>query len=361
MTVLDDFRSDTVTRPDAAMRAAMASAEVGDAVYEDCPTTRRLEAMAAERLGKEASLFFPTGTQSNLAALMAHCGRGDEYLVGQMAHAFRYEGGGAAVLGSIQPQPLPNEPDGTIALSVIEGAIKPDDFHHARTRLLALENTFGGLVLDPAYLAAATGLARRHGLGTHLDGARLMNAAVATGCTAEALARGFDTVSLCLSKGLGAPVGSVLAGPRDLIQAARRLRKMLGGGMRQTGILAAAGIHALEHNVARLADDHARAARLADVLAAFPELGLDPAQTNMVFMTPVATDVDAFRRFLADRGIAVGGRQGSLRWVTHLDVDDASVERVRAACEAYFAGSVHDHVSTGPSRQARDRKPVLRA
>lgn len=339
MTARDDFRSDTVTRPDAAMRAAMASAEVGDAVYEDCPTTRRLEDMVAERLGKEAALFFPTGTQSNLAALMAHCGRGDEYLVGHMAHTFLYEGGGAAVLGSIQPQPLPNEADGTIALGAIEAAIKPDDFHHARTRLLTLENTFGGLVLDPAYLEAATGLARRHGLGTHLDGARLMNAAVATGPGADALARGFDTVSLCLSKGLGAPVGSVLAGPRDLIDAARRLRKMLGGGMRQTGILAAAGIHALEHNVARLAEDHARAARLADVLAAFPELGAGAARTNMVFMTPVSADVEAFRRFLAERGILVGGRYGSLRWVTHLDVDDGSVDRVRAACEDYFKAS----------------------
>ncbi len=338
MAIMDDFRSDTVTRPDAAMRAAMASAEVGDAVYEDCPTTHRLEAMAAERLGKEAALFFPTGTQSNLAALMAHCARGDEYLVGQKAHTFLYEGGGAAVLGSIQPQPLPNEPDGTIALAAIAAAIKPDDFHHARTRLLTLENTFSGLVLDPAYLEAATGLARRHGLGTHLDGARLMNASVATGRAADVLARGFDTVSLCLSKGLGAPVGSVLAGPRDLIGAARRLRKMLGGGMRQTGILAAAGIHALERNVERLAEDHARAARLADVLAAYPELGSGPAPTNMVFMTPVATDVEAFRSFLAERGIAVGGRYGSLRWVTHLDVDDASVDRVRDACEDYFSG-----------------------
>lgn len=334
---MDDFRSDTVTRPDAAMRAAMASAEVGDAVYEDCPTTHRLEAMVAERLGKEAALFFPTGTQSNLAALMAHCARGDEYLVGHKAHTFLYEGGGAAVLGSIQPQPLPNEPDGTIALAAIAAAIKPDDFHHACTRLLTLENTFSGLVLDPAYLEAATSLARRHGLGTHLDGARLMNASVATGRAADVLAHGFDTVSLCLSKGLGAPVGSVLAGPRDLIGAARRLRKMLGGGMRQTGILAAAGIHALERNVERLADDHALAARLADVLAAYPELGSGPAQTNMVFMTPVATDVQAFRIYLAERGIAVGGRYGSLRWVTHLDVDDASVDRVRDACEDYFS------------------------
>lgn len=337
MAIMDDFRSDTVTRPDAAMRAAMASAEVGDAVYEDCPTTRRLEAMAAERLGKEAALFFPTGTQSNLAALMAQCARGDEYLVGHKAHTFLYEGGGAAVLGSIQPQPLPNEPDGTIALAAIEAAIKPDDFHHARTRLLTLENTFSGLVLDPAYLEAATGLARRHGLGTHLDGARLMNASVATGRASDVLARGFDTVSLCLSKGLGAPVGSVLAGPSDLIGAARRLRKMLGGGMRQTGILAAAGIHALERNVERLAEDHARAARLADVLAAYPELGSGPAQTNMVFMTPVATDVEAFRSYLAERGIAVGGRYGSLRWVMHLDVDDASVDRVQDACEDYFS------------------------
>lgn len=334
--LVDDFRSDTVTRPDHGMRAAMAGAEVGDAVYDDCPTTKRLEAMTAERLGKEAALFFPTGTQANLAALMAHCGRGDEYLVGQMAHTYRLEGGGAAVLGSIQPQPLPNEPDGTIALDAIANAIKPNDFHFAMTRLLALENTFNGLVLPDAYLEAATGLARSRGLATHLDGARLMNAAAASNRDAAWIAGQFDTVSMCLSKGLGAPIGSILVGPKDFIEKARRIRKMLGGGMRQTGVIAAAAIYALEHNVARLSEDHRRAADLAAVLACFPDLGAGPARTNMVFMTPKGLDTATLAAFLRERGIGVSGRYGTLRWVTHLDVDDASVERVAEACEAFF-------------------------
>jgi len=334
--IVDDFRSDTVTRPGDGMRAAMAAADVGDAVYDDCPTTKRLEAMAAERLGKEAALFFPTGTQANLAGLMAHCGRGEEYLVGQMAHTYRLEGGGAAVLGSIQPQPLPNEPDGTIALDAIASAIKPNDFHFAMTRLLALENTFNGHVLPDTYLEAATQLARSRGLATHLDGARLMNAASASNRDAAWIAAQFDTVSLCLSKGLGAPVGSVLVGPKDFIEKARRIRKMLGGGMRQTGVLAAAAIYALEHNVTRLSEDHRRGAALAEVLARFPDLGASPAHTNMVFMTPKNVDTSAFAAFLRDRGIAVSGRYGTLRWVTHLDVDDASVERVAEACEIFF-------------------------
>lgn len=334
--IVDDFRSDTVTRPDEGMRAAMAAAEVGDAVYDDCPTTKRLEAMTAERLGKEAALFFPTGTQANLAGLMAHCGRGDEYLVGQMAHTYRLEGGGAAVLGSIQPQPLPNEPDGTIALDAILNAIKPNDFHFAITRLLALENTFNGLVLPDAYLQAATQLARSHGLATHVDGARLMNAVSASGRDAAWIAAQFDTVSMCFSKGLGAPVGSVLVGPKDFIEKARRIRKMLGGGMRQTGVIAAAAIYALEHNVTRLSEDHERAAALAKMLARFPDLGVGSSRTNMVFMTPKGLDTSAFVAFLRSRGIAVSGRYGTLRWVTHLDVDDASVERVAEACEIFF-------------------------
>ncbi len=336
--IVDDFRSDTVTRPGEAMRAAMAAAEVGDAVYDDCPTTKRLEAITAERLNKEAALFFPTGTQANLAGLMAHCGRGDEYLVGQMAHTYRLEGGGAAVLGSIQPQPLPNEPDGTIALDAIANAIKPNDFHFAVTRLLALENTFNGLVLPDAYLEAATQLARSHGLATHLDGARLMNAAAASNRDAAWIAGQFDTVSLCLSKGLGAPIGSILVGPKDFVEKARRIRKMLGGGMRQTGVIAAAAIHALEHNVSRLGEDHRRAADLAKILARFPELGAGPSRTNMVFMTPKAFDTGAFAAFLRGRGIAVSGRYGTLRWVTHLDLDDASLERVATACEVFFDG-----------------------
>ena len=334
--IVDDFRSDTVTRPGEGMRAAMAAAEVGDAVYDDCPTTKRLEAMTAERLGKEAALFFPTGTQANLAGLMAHCGRGEEYIVGQMAHTYRLEGGGAAVLGSIQPQPLPNEADGTIALDAIANAIKPNDFHFAMTRLLALENTFNGQVLPDAYLEAATGLARSRGLATHLDGARLRNAAAASNRDAAWIAGQFDTVSLCLSKGLGAPVGSILVGPKDFIEKARRIRKMLGGGMRQTGVIAAAAIYALEHNVTRLSEDHRRAADLANVLARFPKLGARPARTNMVFMSPKALDTAAFAAFLRERGIAVSGRYGTLRWVTHLDVNDASVARVAEACERFF-------------------------
>ncbi|UXT85238.1 low-specificity L-threonine aldolase [Agrobacterium tumefaciens] len=341
MSFQDDFRSDTVTRPGKDMRAVMADADVGDAVYDDCPTTHRLETMAAERLGKDASLFFPTGTQSNLAGLMTHCGRGDEYIVGQMAHTYRNEGGGAAVLGSIQPQPLPNEADGSISLAAVEAAIKPDDFHFARTRLLALENTFNGLVLPLDYLEKASGLARRRGLAIHLDGARVFNAAVASSCGAAAIARHFDTVSVCLSKGLGAPVGSLLAGPRDMIEKARRLRKMLGGGMRQTGILAAAGIYALEHNISRLAQDHSRAARLADILLAYPELGASPARTNMVFMSPRGVDPTAFAGFMAQRGIGIGGGYGTIRWVTHLDVDDASIDRVEAACAEFFDARSH--------------------
>jgi threonine aldolase len=253
-----------------------------------------------------------------------------------MAHTYRLEGGGAAVLGSIQPQPLPNEPDGTIALEAIANAIKPNDFHFAITRLLALENTFNGLVLPDAYLEAATGLARSRGLATHLDGARLMNAAAASNRDAAWIAGQFDTVSLCLSKGLGAPIGSILVGPKEFIEKARRIRKMLGGGMRQTGVIAAAAIYALEHNVTRLSEDHRRAADLAAVLARFPDLGAGSARTNMVFMTPKGLDVGAFVEFLRSRGIAVSGRYGTLRWVTHLDVDDESVGRVAEACELFF-------------------------
>lgn len=330
-----DFRSDTFTRPSEGMRAAMAAAEVGDAVYDECPTTHRLEEMTAELLGTQAALFFPTGTQSNLGGLMAHCGRGDEYLVGQSAHVYRNEGGGAAVLGSIQPQPLPNEPDGLIDLEAITAAIKPDDFHNPITRLLALEDTFNGLALPADYLHEASELARGHGLATHLDGARMMNAAVATGRAPAWIAGHFDSVSLCLSKGLGAPVGSLLAGSRELVERARRIRKMLGGGMRQTGVLAAAGIFALEHNVQRLGEDHERASQLAEVFAQFPELGAGEARTNMVFMSPAGVDVNAFTAFLSDRGIIAGG-YGTLRWVTHLDIDDEEIERVGAACAEFF-------------------------
>jgi threonine aldolase len=335
-----DFRSDTVTRPSPGMRAAMANAEVGDDVFRDDPTVTRLEARMAALLGKEAGLFVPSGTQSNLIALMAHCERGDEYIVGQMAHCYRWEAGGAAVLGSIQPQPLTNQADGTLLLADIEQAIKPDDSHFARTRLLALENTIGGRALPMSYIDAATAVARRHGLACHLDGARVFNAAQALGVPVDVVAQPFDTVSVCLSKGLGAPVGSVLVGSEALIEKGRRLRKMLGGGLRQSGILAAAGLYALDHNVERLADDHANARALAEGFASMPGLSVVMPDTNIVFVDVAAEVAPAFAGYLAARGIAVTSTYGALRqrWVTHLDVGPAEVELALAAAGEFFAG-----------------------
>ena len=327
-----DLRSDTVTRPSAAMRHAMAHAEVGDDVWGDDPTVQQLEALAAHMLGTEAALFVSSGTQSNLIALLCHCQRGDEYLVGQDAHTYKYEGGGAAVLGSIQPQPLAHSADGTIALELIKSAIKPDDFHFARTRLLSLENTIGGRVLPLDYIHAATQLARQHKLATHLDGARIFNAAVKLGVDVRAIAESFDSISVCLSKGLGAPVGSVLCGSKALIKEARRWRKMLGGGMRQAGIIAAAGIHALENNIPRLAEDHANAALLASLLRDVREITIDPArvQTNMVFMTPKSGTSDALASYLATQGILVDPGK-TIRMVTHLDVSrDAMIATANA-------------------------------
>ena len=343
MSGVVDLRSDTVTRPTPAMREAMARAELGDDVFGDDPTVNALQQRIAALLGKEAALFLPSGTQSNLAGLMSHCGRGDEYLVGQGAHCYRYEGGGAAVLGSVQPQPLAHQPDGTLALADIEAAIKPDDEHFARTRLLALENTLGGRVLPMPYLAEATALARRHGLATHLDGARLFNAAVALAATdggdaraqAKAMASHFDSVSVCFSKGLGAPVGSALVGSAELIARAHRLRKMLGGGMRQAGGLAAAALHALEHHVDRLAEDHAQAARLADGLRGIAGLQVQSAQTNIVFVQVQDGRGPALLEHLRKLGVLATGLIG-LRFVTHLDVDRAGIERAIAAVRGFF-------------------------
>jgi len=335
MTRTVDLRSDTVTRPSAGMRRAMEAAELGDDVFGDDPTVNRLQATAAALLGAQAGLFFPSGTQSNLAALMSHCARGDEVILGQEAHTYRYEAGGGAVLGSIQPQPLANRPDGTIDLAEVEAAIKPDDAHFARSRLLALENTIGGRVLPLAYHQAAVALARRRGLATHLDGARVFNAAAKLGVPAKALCEGFDTVSVCLSKGLGTPAGTVLVGTAALIEHARRMRKMLGGAMRQSGILAAAGLYALEHNVARLSEDHHNAARLATGLAA---LGLeaDAPQTNMVFVKIPQERVAALGAHLAQSGVvALSGAR--MRLVTHLDVDADGIEQALKAFGAFFA------------------------
>jgi threonine aldolase len=331
-----DLRSDTVTRPSPGMRRAMADAEVGDDVFGDDPTVNRLQAVLAERLGFEAGLLCPSGTQSNLVAVMTHCQRGDEMIVGQEAHTYRYEAGGAAVLGSIQPQPIENAPDGSIPLAKIAAAIKPDDAHFARTRLLALENSIGGKVLSPAYMSEATAFAHAKGLATHLDGARFFNAAVALAAVPRNLARGFDSVSLCLSKGLGAPAGTVLVGSREFIERARRPRKMLGGAMRQAGVLAAAGLYALDHNVERLAEDHANAQLLARGLRDIDALRVEAPQTNMVFVDVPAEHAAPLGAFLKEQGIVVlaGPR---LRLVTHLDVDRAGIERTIAAVKRYFA------------------------
>lgn len=339
--IRDDFRSDTVTRPSAGMRRAMADAEVGDDVFGDDPTVLRLEAAVAERLGKAAGVFMSSGTQSNLSALMAHCGRGDEYIAGMDAHCYAHEQGGAAWLGSIQPQPIPHQPDGTLALADIEAAIKPDDYHLARTRLLALENTFGGRVMPQSWIEEATALAGAHDLSTHLDGARVFNAAVAGNIDVADIARPFDTVSVCLSKGLGAPIGSVLVGEAELVGKARRLRKALGGGLRQVGILAAAGLYALEHNVERLAIDHANARRLADGLAKIPALRVVRPDTNIVWVTVAPEHGKGFTDFLASEGFGITGGYGKAqqRWVTHLDVDEAAVDRAVAAAERYFSSA----------------------
>ncbi len=329
-----DLRSDTVTRPTAGMRAAMAQAAVGDDVFGDDPTVNQLQDVLAQRLGFEAGLFFPSGTQCNLAALMTHCGRGDEYLVGQDAHTYSHEGGGAAVLGSIQPQPLEHEADGTLALSRIAAAIKPLDDHYARTRLLALENTFAGKVMPQAWVDAAVALAKDHGLARHLDGARLFNAAVKSGLDAKRLVAGFDSVSVCLSKGLGAPAGSVLLGERGFVREARRWRKVLGGAMRQAGVLAAAGLYALEHHVERLREDHANAERLARGLTGVPGLQVEAPQTNMVWVDVLEPSLA--RRLvpaLAEKGVLTTGTK-RVRFVTHLDVVAAQIDETIVAVRA---------------------------
>lgn len=326
MTRPIDLRSDTVTQPTAAMRAAMSAAALGDDVFGDDPTVNALQAQVAALLGKEAALFVPTGTMSNLCALMSHCQRGEEYIVGQMAHTYRWEGGGAAVLGSIQPQPLEQAADGTMALAAIEAAIKPDDAHFAMTRLLALENTWGGKVLPMDYVRDATALARRRGLATHLDGARLFNAAVALGLPAREIAQHFDSVSVCFSKGLGTPAGSALVGSKALIARAHRIRKMLGGGMRQAGVLAAAALHALDHHVERLAEDHANARRLAEGLQGLPGVTVEMPQTNILFVDLAPEKAPGVVDRLKAAGVLCTGLY-RLRLVTHLEVSRDDIDR----------------------------------
>ena len=345
MTV--DLRSDTVTQPTPAMRAAMMAAPLGDDVYGEDPSVNALQEQLAAMLGFEAALFMATGTQSNLCAILAHCQRGDEYLVGQMAHAYRWEGGGAAVFGSVQPQPLAHQSDGTLALADIEAAIKPDDVHYPVTRLLALENTWGGKVLPFQYLEQAGALAVSKGLARHLDGARLFNAAVAqaaqTGAAplaeARRIAQCFDSVSVCLSKGLGAPVGSVLCGSRALVQRATRIRKMAGGGLRQAGVLAAAGTYALDHHVDRLALDHVLAQRLAEGLQGIDGVLVEAPHTNIVFVDLLGdarARAQDFMAYLHDHGVLASGLY-RLRFVTHLDVDAAGVDHAIATAREFFA------------------------
>lgn len=339
-----DLRSDTVTQPTAAMREAMMNAPLGDDVFGDDPTVNALQERIAQITGKEAALFMPSGTQSNLCALMAHCERGDEYIVGQNAHTYRYEGGGAAVLGSIQPQPLAQNASGEMALTDIAAAIKPIDCHFARTRLLALENTWNGHPMSQAYLAQATGLARQHGLAVHLDGARLFNAAVAQAeggpvmASVRRIVDHFDSVSVCFSKGLGAPVGSALCGSRELIAKALRWRKVLGGGLRQSGILAAAALHALDHHVQRLADDHALAQRLAQGLKGVPGLNVRSAQTNIVFVDVADGRGPALLDDLKAQGVLATGLIG-LRFVTHLNVDAAGIDHAIDCIRRFMANA----------------------
>ena len=332
MTIVD-LRSDTVTRPSPGMRKAMHEAELGDDVFGDDPTVNRLQARAAEMFGFEAALLFPTGTQSNLAALMSHCGRGEEVILGSEAHSYRYEAGGLSVLGSIHPQVVSNRADGTLDLNEVESLVKPDDPHFPRTRLLALENTITGRVLSRDYLGKAVDLAKRKNLAIHLDGARIFNAATQLKMKVKDLCAGFDSVSSCLSKGLGAPAGTVLLGNAEFIQKAKRARKILGGGMRQAGVIAAGGLYALENNIERLQEDHANAEKLARGLR---ELKLDvQVNTNMALAKVPPEKVAALAEHLKSQNILVLPR-APMRLVTHLDVDAAGIERALAGFRSFL-------------------------
>ncbi|MDP6398462.1 MAG: low-specificity L-threonine aldolase [Arenicellales bacterium] len=338
MSTAIDFRSDTVTRPSPGMRQAMADAPVGDDVFGDDPTVHRLQAKAAQLLGQEAGLFVTSGTQGNLLAILTHCQRGEEYIAGSKAHAYLEEAGGGAVLASVQPQPVENQADGTLDLASVRAAIKPDDFHFAITRLFCLENTFFGTPLPMDYLCDAKDLASEHQLRFHLDGARIFNAAVRCGIAPSTIGGMFDSVSACLSKGLGAPIGSVLTGSRDFIRRARRWRKMLGGGTRQVGILAAAGLYALEHNIERLEEDHEHAMLLADGLAEIEELEIQKTaqRTNMVFASMSEHRLEGLARFMQERGILITADENPVRLVTHLDIDQAGLNAAVDAFKDYF-------------------------
>ena len=333
-----DLRSDTVTRPVQAMKLAMKDAEVGDDVYGDDPTINRLEQTAAELLQMDASLFVSSGTQSNLIALFSHCQRGDEYIAGQDAHCYLEEGGGGAILASIQPQPIPNELDGTLSIEKINSLIKPDDFHFAQTRLVCLENTWHGKPLPLQYIEKVSQVTQANGLALHLDGARLFNAVVQQKTEVQTISKHFDSVSICLSKGLGAPIGSVLCGSYELIAKARRWRKMLGGGWRQAGVLAAAGIYALTNHIQRLEEDHYHAALLAKYLNQIDGITIEnePNRTNMVWIEMPKHLLNPLKRFLLEKQILISVDDYPLRLVTHLDIDEESVERAGEAFEQFF-------------------------
>jgi len=321
-----DLRSDTVTRPSEEMLKRMMAAPTGDDVYGDDPTVNELQDYAAKLSGKEAALFLPTGTQANLVALLSHCERGEEYIVGQLAHNYLYEAGGAAVLGSIQPQPIDANPDGSLPLDKVAAKIKPDDIHFARTKLLSLENTHNGKVLPREYLKQAWEFSRNHNLALHVDGARIFNAVVEYGCTLEEVVRYCDTFTICLSKGLGTPVGSLLVGSQEYIKRATRWRKMVGGGMRQAGILAAAGLYALENNVQRLKEDHDNAHWLAGELR---EIGVDVSRqdTNMVFVRVPVEQAESLGKFMKERGVLMSAGPVT-RLVIHLDVNREQLAEV---------------------------------
>ncbi|MCL6430848.1 MAG: low-specificity L-threonine aldolase [Anaerolineae bacterium] len=334
-----DLRSDTVTLPTPRMREAMYRAEVGDDVFGEDPTVNRLQEMAAERVGKEAALFVASGTMANLVSVLTHCGRGDEMIVGDRAHIFLYEAGGASALGGVHVRTVPNQPDGTLRPADVEAAIRPDNVHFPRSRLVALENTHnrcGGAALSAEQIRAVAAVAHAHGLRVHLDGARIFNAAIALGVPASTLAAEADSVSFCLSKGLSAPVGSLICGSREFIAEARRNRKIVGGGMRQAGVLAAAGIVALEEMIGRLAEDHANARLLAEAIAEIPGLAIDPrtVQTNIVIFEvtdPALTPAELSRRLLAE-GVKINPiEERKLRAVTHYGIERVHIEEaVRA-------------------------------
>ncbi len=334
-----DLRSDTVTLPSPEMYAAIAAAPLGDDIHDGDPTTRRLEGAVAERLGMEAGLFVASGTQSNLTALLAHCARGEEYITGKTYHIYATEAGGGAVLGGVSPYPLTVADNGSLDPAEVAAAIKPDNFHYPVSRLIALENTVSGRIVPQHNIDAITAIAKEHGLNTHLDGARLFNAAVALNEDAARLARGFDSVSLCLSKGLGAPAGSVLCGTRPFIDRARRVRKLLGGAMRQSGVLAACGLAALDHNIDRLAEDHANARKLAAGLAAIPEIAVETetVDTNMVFIRPPQSDTAVLLEALRKDGIVISARSPRIRLVTHRDVSAADIDVVIDGFARFFA------------------------